>query len=139
MEVVNKVTPTPEQFEQFFSQGEDGPFIMVNLLKFRDRAEYRDGSYSDKTGADAYRHYADAVQKHIASVGAKSLTSGAVTGLMLGEVEELWDMVGLVEYPSLQAFQAMLTTPEYQEIAVHREAGLAGQLNIKVKPAKVSG
>ena len=48
-------------------------------------------------------------------------------------------MVGLVEYPSLQAFQAMLTTPEYQEIAVHREAGLAGQLNIKVKPAKVSG
>jgi uncharacterized protein (DUF1330 family) len=57
-----------------------------------------------------------------------------VTGLLLGEVEELWDMAALAEYPSLAAFRAMATSPEYQAIEHHRRAGLAGQLNIRTKP-----
>ena len=60
--------------------------------------------------------------------------SGAVTGLMLGEVEENWDMVAMVEYPTLASFQKMVSLPEYQAITHHRTAGLAGQLNIKTKP-----
>jgi hypothetical protein len=60
--------------------------------------------------------------------------SGAVTGLLLGEVEDLWDAVGLVEYPSLAAFQAMIGSPEMQAVEHHRAAGLAGQLNIRTRP-----
>ncbi len=52
---------------------------------------------------------------------------------MLGEIEEQWDMVALAEYPSLEAMRTMIMSPEYQEIAVHRAAGLKGQLNIKTK------
>lgn len=133
MEVVNKVVPTTEQMMEFFGAKDDGPFVMVNLLKFKEKAEYTDGSNADMSGAQAYMVYGLAVQSHIASVGAKPLTSGPVTGLMLGEVEELWDMVALVQYPSLKAFQTMISTPEYQAITVHRDAGLAGQLNIKIK------
>jgi uncharacterized protein (DUF1330 family) len=57
-----------------------------------------------------------------------------VTGLLIGEVEELWDMVALAEYPSLAAMQAMIASPEYQAIEHHRKAGLAGQLNIRTRP-----
>lgn len=58
-----------------------------------------------------------------------------LTRLILGEVEDLWDMVALAEYPSLAAFRAMAASPEYRAIEHHRSAGLAGQLNIRTKPA----
>jgi hypothetical protein len=56
-----------------------------------------------------------------------------VTGLLLGEVEDLWDAVGLVEYPSLAAFQGMIQSPGLRAIEHHRVAGLAGQLNIRTR------
>ena len=134
MRVVNQVTPSPEQAAAFFGGGEDGAFVMVNLLKFKPKAEYEDGSDAELSGAEAYARYGAAVQACIAAVGAKGVFSGAVTGLMLGEVEENWDMVAMVEYPTLASFQKMVSLPEYQAITHHRTAGLAGQLNIKTKP-----
>ncbi|WP_339825316.1 DUF1330 domain-containing protein [uncultured Parasphingorhabdus sp.] len=133
MIVTNKVDISPEQMAAFFDAPEDGPFIMVNLLKFKDKAEYADGSDANLSGREAYMRYGVAVQKCITDVGARSVSSARVTGLMMGEVEDLWDIVALVEYPSLAAMEKMVTSPEYQEISVHRKAGLAGQLNIKAK------
>lgn len=133
MIVTNKVDPSPEQMTAFFGAPEDGPFIMVNLLRFRDKAAYPDGSDADLSGLEAYMRYGAAVQKCIADVGARGVSSAKVTGLMLGEVEDLWDMVALVEYPSLEAMKKMVMSPEYQAITVHRKAGLAGQINIKTK------
>ena len=43
MEVHNAVTPTAEQIEGFLAPGAAGPIFMVNLLKFKERAEYEDG------------------------------------------------------------------------------------------------
>lgn len=134
MQVVNALIPSGEQLTAFFGAPDDGPVVMVNLLKFREKAQYADGSNAQMSGAEAYMIYGAAVQERIAAVGGKSLTGGVVTGLMLGEVEELWDMIALVEYPSVAAFQAMLEDPEYQAITVHRDAGLEGQLNIGIKP-----
>jgi uncharacterized protein (DUF1330 family) len=51
---------------------------------------------------------------------------------MLGEVEELWDTVAIAMYPSRKAMMEMMMSPDYQASAVHREAGLAGQLNIEM-------
>lgn len=133
MQVVNQTVPSPEQMKEFFGSGEDGPFVMVNLLKFKKRAEYADGRETDLTGAEAYAIYGAAVGQCIKDVGGKPGFAGEVTGLLLGEVEDNWDMVALVEYPSLEAFRSMMMSPEYQKIAVHRSAGLAGQLNIRAK------
>ena len=52
---------------------------------------------------------------------------------MLGEVEELWDVVAIATYPSKKAMLKMITDPDYIESAKHRTAGLAGQLNIETK------
>lgn len=133
MKVVNQVHPSAEQAQAFFGDTEDGPFVMVNLLKFREKAAYEDGSDADLPGMAAYLRYGMKVRDMIVAVGGKAGYSGPVTALMLGEVEELWDMVALAEYPSLAAMRAMVTDPEYQKIARHRDAGLAGQLNIKTR------
>jgi uncharacterized protein (DUF1330 family) len=136
MEVVNQFTPTMERAMAFFGGAEDGPFVMVNLLKFKPRAEYEDGSDGHLTGAEAYARYGEAVSKLVEGLGGKIRYSGAVTGLMIGEVEELWDMVALAEYPSLAAFRNMAMSPEMHAIEHHRKAGLAGQLNIRTKPSE---
>jgi uncharacterized protein (DUF1330 family) len=134
MDVKNAVYPGPAQIAAFFGAPEDGAFVMVNLLKFKPKAEYADGADAHLTGAEAYGRYGEAVAKLIEGMGGRVRYSGQVTGLMLGEVGELWDAVALAEYPSLAAFQAMATSPEYQAIEHHRIAGLAGQLNIRTKP-----
>jgi uncharacterized protein (DUF1330 family) len=131
MRVENAVFPGTEQITSFFGGPENGPFVMVNLLKFKETAEYADGSDADLSGARAYARYGKGIQACLAAVDGRQIYAGPVTGLMIGEVEELWDMVALVEYPSLAAMQKMMSSPEYRAIEVHRKAGLAGQLNIR--------
>ena len=131
MRVENAVFPGTEQVTAFFGGPENGPFVMVNLLKFKETAEYADGSDADLSGARAYARYGKGIQACLAAVDGRQIYAGPVTGLMIGEVEELWDMVALVEYPSLAAMQKMMSSPEYRAIEVHRKAGLAGQLNIR--------
>jgi uncharacterized protein (DUF1330 family) len=105
----------------------------VNLLKFKPFAEYPDGSDAHLSGSEAYARYGVEVRKLIEGLGGRVRFSGAVSGLLLGEVEELWDVVALAEYPSLAAFRSMAMSPEMHAIEHHRLAGLAGQLNIRTK------
>ncbi|MFN3451952.1 MAG: DUF1330 domain-containing protein, partial [Sphingorhabdus sp.] len=119
MRVENAVFPSMEQITSFFGGPENGPFVMLNLLKFKETAEYPDGSDANLSGAEAYARYGRAIQACLAAVDGKQIYAGPVTGLMIGEVEDLWDMVALVEYPSLAAMQKMVSSPEYQAIEVH--------------------
>ncbi len=131
MKVENKLHPNDEQLQGFSEPSAEGPISMVNLLKFRDRAEYADGRETELSGAEAFGLYGVEVAKIVNSLGGAMLFSAQVSRLMLGEVEELWDQVAIAQYPSRQAMLDMIMSEEYQAIAVHREAGLAGQLNIE--------
>ncbi len=132
MQITNEVTPTdPEQIAELAEAGPDGPIYMVNLLKFKERASYDDGRQSDLTGAEAYALYGAGVTPLVAQHGGRLVFSGAVSWLMLGQADDMWDQVAVVEYPNRGALLAMATSPAYAEIAVHRNAGLAGQLNIE--------
>ena len=132
MEVVNKVAPTEEQMEGFLEPGRDGPIYMLNLLKFKEIAEYADGRETVLSGAEAYAIYGQEVIQHLQKVGGAPMFSAGVERLMLGEVEELWDAAAIAMYPSRKAMLEMIMSPEYQASALHREAGLAGQLNIEL-------
>lgn len=133
MHFVNSLYPAAAQMQAFFGATEDGSFVMVNLLKFKLRAVYPHGSDSHLTGAEAYARYGAELAPILANHGARVIYSGAVTGLMIGECDPLWDAVALVEYPSLASFRAMVESAEYEKVAVHRTAGLEGQLNIQTK------
>ena len=135
MEVANRVRPNEEQMRGFAEPGPEGPIYMVNLLKFRDRAEYPDGRETDLTGEQAYMIYGRAVSKLLTNLGGGAMFSAAVERLMLGEVEELWDRVAIAVYPSRAAMLEMMQSPEMQDIGIHRAAGLKGQLNIETTNA----
>ena len=132
MEVVNKVFPNREQIEGFMAPGQDGPIYMLNLLTFKEKAEYPDGRDTDLTGAEAYAVYSAEVAGHLATVGGRPMFAAKVERLMLGEVEELWATAALAMSPSRKAMMEMMSSPDYQPSAVHRTAGLAGQLNIEL-------
>jgi uncharacterized protein (DUF1330 family) len=130
MKVINHVYPSFEQIGPLADDTTAGPIVMVNLVKFRDRAEYPDGRADDISGREAYMRYAAEMQPIVEGAGGRLLFSGDVSGLIIGEVEELWDAVALVEYPSRAVFHRIATSPAVQAIGVHRHAGLAGQLLI---------
>ena len=132
MKVENRVQPSPENIHAFLA-GKDEPVVMVNLLKFREKAAYADGRDSDLSGQQAYQLYAAEMKKLVEADGGRFLYGGEVESLLLGEVEELWDLVGLVEYPSPKSLLRIASSPDFQEIEIHRIAGLAGQLNLTVR------
>lgn len=134
MNYENAVVPTHEQLKGFADDPHGKPISMVNLLKFKEKADYpadHELHGKEMTGFEAYQLYAREVAKIVQGLGGEMLFSGQVERLMLGEVEELWDMVAIVKYPRRATLGEMIAMEEYQAISVHRDAGLAGQLNVE--------
>ena len=122
---MSSINPTPEQFRALFVDvPADVPVVMLNLLRFRARAAYDDGDRG-LTGEQAYARYVREAMPHLEAAGAKVLFTGSARTTVIGPVDEAWDEVLLVEYPSAAKFAAMVTQPAYQALAVHRTAAVA--------------
>ena len=78
MQVKNSVYPNAEQLQGFAEPGPDGPIYMVNLLKFKDHAEYADGRETDLSGQQAYGLYAAGVSKLLRKYGGAPCFSAPV-------------------------------------------------------------
>jgi len=130
MKVENAVYPTADGLQALGHDPSPGPIAMLNLLKFRNKALYKDGRPDDISGFEAYQRYATPMTKIVEREGGRILFVGTVKGVVIGEVGEVWDVAAIMEYPSRSAFQRIATLPEVQAISVHREAGLEGQLLI---------
>jgi uncharacterized protein (DUF1330 family) len=133
MKVINSVIPNKDQMDEFLEGDIESPISMVNLLKFKEKAEYEDGRDTNLSGKEAYMIYGIEVQEHLKKVGGEIVFGGEISRLMLGEVEDLWDNVAVARYPSRTAMLEMMMDPDYQESEKHRSAGLLGQLNIETK------
>jgi uncharacterized protein (DUF1330 family) len=118
------IYPTPEQIQDLLAGPGEQPVVMVNLLRFKPHADAPDATLS---GEDAYRRYADAMRAIVESRGGRFLWIGRVDSQVIGTGGEGFHLIGLVEYPSRQAFLAIATDPRVQEIGVHRTAGLESQ------------
>jgi uncharacterized protein (DUF1330 family) len=112
---INALNPAPEQLKAFTELPDDGPLFMLNLLKFKP-----DG------GEAQYAKYSAAVQPILVKLGAKIVFMGRAEFCLIGNAD--WDSVVIVQYPSRSAFLGMISSPEYQAIHHHREAGLEGQV-----------
>lgn len=121
---MGSVNPEPEQFKAIFSKVPKGvPVVMLNLLRFRDRAAYEDGDRG-LSGAEAYARYAKEATPHITEVGGEILWRGKAHATVIGPTDEAWDEVLLVRYPSVQRFAEAITRPAYQALAIHRTAAV---------------
>lgn len=104
---------------------------MVNLLKFKDKAEYKDGRDTQLTGRQAYGLYADQVVNLVTDFGGKEIFWADVSDIVLGKASPLWDTIAIVMYPNRAALAAMSSSAGMKKISMHRQAGLEGQLNIE--------
>jgi uncharacterized protein (DUF1330 family) len=130
------IDPTPAQLQRLASATDSEPIVMVNLLRFRDRAAGDDAGVS---GFEAYARYAAAVAPLLERVGGRLLSAAACEESVIGPDESEWDLVALVEYPSRAAFLEMVTSPEYGEIAGHRADALADSRLILARHASSPG
>ena len=112
---INAVNPTPEQFEAFKALPDNGPVLMLNLLKFKPEG-----------GQAEYMKYSAGVQPMIVKHGGKVVFMARTEFCLIGHAD--WDAVAVVQYPSKQAFIDMTFSEEYLAIHHHREAGLRGQV-----------
>lgn len=127
----NVLQPTGDQVRAFRDRQTGGPIMMLNLLKFKDKAVYDDGRPSELSGEEAYKLYADAFRSMNEPKGVSIVYSGEVRGLLIGAGDDLWDAVALIQYPSTQTMLDMLRDTQYQKAQQHRAAGLEGQLLIE--------
>jgi uncharacterized protein (DUF1330 family) len=123
-EAVMSIYPSSKQIETLLAGPADRPLVMVNLLRFKPRA---DGADEGVSGEEAYRRYAEAMRAFVESKGGRFLWVGRVDSQVIGTGGEGFHMIGLVEYPSRATFVAMATDPHVREIGAHRAAGLESQ------------
>ena len=132
MKVENAMYPDGQRVAGLLGDSSLEPVVMLNLLKFRARAKYADGRATELTGQQAYGLYAEQMRKIVEREGGNFLFAGEIESVVIGEIEEVWDIAALVEYPSAAAFARIATSQEVAQIGVHRAAGLEGQLLLRV-------
>lgn len=109
---------------------DQGPVVMVNLVRFRERSLDGNGS-----GWDAYSRYSKGDMPLLKKVGGTIIWAGNVEGAALGDLGEgRWDWVVLVHYPSRAAFLEMMTSPEYALINGDRENGVEDHVILAANP-----
>lgn len=122
---MDSIQPSKEQMRTFAAANRDQPIAMINLLKYRDVAEYAEGSdFAPCSGKEAYLRYGAVAFQKVSSLGGKILLGLSVQQVFIGDTNDDWDDVVIVYYPSRQAFLNMLEMPDYQAAHVHRDAGL---------------
>lgn len=120
--------PTQNAGRQFFSRGITGSVVMLNLLRFRDFADYSAhpelAPASTISGAEAYRRYMDHTMPLLHASGGDVLFVGNGGRLLIGPDEERWDLAILVLQSSTAAFLAFADNKDYLFGLGHRTAAL---------------
>lgn len=128
--VDTSIDPTRDQVRALRDAGRDGPVVMLNLLKFREVANYPpEMAEPPCSGAAAYARYQHAFTVAVGDISqAEVIYDGPCEQLFIGQAgtpETDWDKVLIVRYPSRQHFLNMMADTAYREALVHRYAGLA--------------
>ena len=124
-----RISPNADQFRELAAADDTGPVVMLNLLKFKARADTGEG-----TGEEAYRSYGDAAVAMIEERGGRVIWAGRADQILIGDPVADWDQVLLVQYPSRAAFLDMVSQPAYQDAHQHRESGLERTVVVACTP-----
>ncbi len=89
---------------------EDGPLVMLNLNRYRDR--------------EAYGRYGAVAMDVLGRVGGRILWHAPALSTVVGGEGERYDDVIAVWYPSAAAFVTLATHPEIADVREDRIAGL---------------
>jgi len=98
-----------------------GPMWALNLMQYRERAEYADGRETDLTGAEADDVYAP--HEHLAAVGSRIILLAPVVHHLRGD-DRRWDRIAIAQYRDRMAMIEMNSSKEFQTDEQHKDAGM---------------
>lgn len=106
---------------------EGTPFYMLNLLRYKERAEYPETmGIAPCSGREAYhRGYVGTFMKLTEGVSVEVAWLGVVIAGLVVLPGERWDELAIVRYPSFATFRSYVESKAYETEAVpHRIAAL---------------
>ena len=122
------VDPDRANWQRFKDLPRDRPIHMLNLIKFRELADYPAGHPNHGkrlTGREAYAIYAAGFQKLVVDDGAAMVWKAPLECVVTGPLDE-WDEAFVMGYPSSVAFMKMVKNQEYvRDVLPHRSAAVA--------------
>lgn len=120
---------TQESGRDFFMKEISGPIVMLNLLRFRDAADYSGSPElapeTPISGSEAYARYMKHTQPFLQEGGGEVLFMGKGSSFLIGPTDEKWDAVLLVKQQSKESFLAFAQNEGYLKGIGHRTAALA--------------
>ena len=134
----NYLEPSAESAAALFSRQLDGDVVMLNLLRFRNTADYSScpvlAPENPISGRAAYQKYIDHTLPLLQRSGGDLLFLGAGGNFFIGPQDERWDLAMLVRQKSLQAFIAFASDSKYLAGIGHRTAAVEDSRLLPLTP-----
>ena len=123
------INANPESGKNFYLDfHEKGKIVMLNLLKFRQKADYANleqiKPVEDITGEEAYQLYMKHTLPELEKAGSKIIYYGKSSSFLIGPKSEKWDAVLVVEHKSVAVFMEFAQNKNYLNTKRHRTAAL---------------
>jgi hypothetical protein len=120
--------PSEESARRLFERGIQGPVTMLNLLRFRDIADYSGFPHlappQPISGREAYDRYVRHTLPFLTASGGSVEFFGSGGHNFIGPADERWDLVMMIRQNSLGDFLAFASNDEYLAGIGHRTAAL---------------
>ena len=133
------IDPSPENFQAFKDLPRDEPIHMLNLLEYREQAEYPQGhEHAGKgwSGRRAYEEYGKTSGPIFRRVGGTIVWRGSFQTMVTGPDAKRWHDGFVAQYPNAGAFFEMIKDPEYQQAVVNRTAALVDSRLMRFEPGE---
>ena len=97
---MSSIEPSHDQLQKLVAAAkDDAPVVMINLLRYRERATYPPGIEAEAcSGREAYQRYGMGVAPLLAEAGGRVLWFGSAKQTVIGPETEQWDDAILVQY-----------------------------------------
>jgi len=121
--------PTEASAIKLFSRGISGEIVMLNLLRFKEVADYSNHpdlkpQYS-LSGREAFQKYIDHTLPFLSESGGEISFLGDGGSFFIGPQDEKWDLVMLIKQASLKSFMEFAANEAYLAGLGHRSAALS--------------
>ena len=133
------IDPSPANFQAFKDLPRDEPIHMLNLLEYREQAEYPQGhEHAGKgwSGRRAYEEYGKTSGPIFRRVGGTIVWRGSFQTMVTGPDAKRWHDGFVAQYPNAGAFFEMIKDPDYQQAVVNRTAALVDSRLMRFEPGE---
>jgi len=128
LDVIRYLEPSRSAGTRFVQRGLEGPVVMLNLLRFREVADYSASPElapaAPISGAQAFDRYVRHTLPFLRESGGDLMFLGAGGPFLIAPGDERWDLAMLIRQSSVASFLAFTSHRAYLAGLGHRAAAL---------------